>query len=62
MSHDRWMRRTRVRAPRGACPIGEGLDRRVVNGEERGRERRRARDKAREGRRFGSRIDRVRVR
>ena len=48
--------------PKGACPIGEELDRRVVNGEERGRERRRARDEAREGRRFGSRIDRVRVR
>ena len=25
----------RVRAPSGACPLGEGLDRRVVNGEER---------------------------
>ena len=35
--------------PKGACPIGEGLDRRVVNGEERAasegaRETRRARD------------------
>ena len=45
-----WVERGGVR-PKGACPIGEGLDRRVVNGEERGRERRRARAKARETRR-----------
>jgi len=41
-----WVERGGVR-PKGACPIGEELDRRVVNGEERGRavgahERRRA--------------------
>ena len=47
--------------PKGACPIGEGLDRRVVNGEERGRavgarERRRARESARApGVRFANR-------
>jgi len=51
-----WVERGGVR-PKGACPIGEGLDRRVVNGEERGsrarggtRERRARGETARAGR------------